>query len=68
MVKPSRPQTKGRPFPDAGDRHGVEGVPAGGDDAVVDEVVFGVDVEVLAEGVLAGSQEALEPRKPAGPG
>jgi hypothetical protein len=54
MVKPSKPQTKGRPFLDVGDLHGVEGVPGRGDDAVVDEVVFGVEVEVLAEGLLAG--------------
>jgi hypothetical protein len=48
--------------------HGVEGVPGGGDDAVVDKVVLTVDVEVLAEGVLAGSQEAEELRRPAGLG
>jgi hypothetical protein len=54
MVKPSRPQTKERPFQDAGDLHSIKRVPAGSDDAVVDEVVFGVDVEVLAEGLLAG--------------
>ena len=39
---------------DVGDLHGVEGVSGSGEDAVVDEVVFGVDVEVLAEGLQAG--------------
>jgi hypothetical protein len=53
---------------DVSDFHGVKGVSGRGNNAVVDEMVLGVDVEVLAEGVLAGSQEALELRKPAGPG
>jgi hypothetical protein len=35
---------------DVGDLAGVEGVPGRGDDAVVDEVVLRVDIEVLAEG------------------
>ncbi len=46
---------------------GVEGVPGGADDAVVDEVVLAVEVEVLAEGLQAG-MGGRGPLTPAGPG
>ncbi len=41
---------------DIGDFYGVEGAPGGRDDAVVDQVVLGVDVEILAGGIQAGGR------------
>ncbi len=46
-------------FVDVGHLDGVEGVPGGGDDAVVDQVVLAVDIEVLG----AGLQEGMGARK-----